>query len=223
MELRVDELAWFALLTPTDNGRYVHTCNQGHTRTSVLQQDRFQLLFQIGIHAIVDGYPREAVADFASSLERFFEFFYRFYCRLRTIPDGVSDANWASVRRQSERQLGLYIGCYLEVFENAAPVLNTHWSGFRNDVIHKGKIPTVDEAIEFGEVVAALLKPTMSEMQTKHHEILLHMDFERIAKASEGAPASTMSYPTFLAFHIGEEKSLRDAIRLASQPPWSYR
>lgn len=81
MELRVEDLAWFALLTPTDNGRYVYTCNQGHTRTSVLQQDRFQLLFQIGIHAIVDGYPREAVADFASSLERFFEFFYRFYCR----------------------------------------------------------------------------------------------------------------------------------------------
>ena len=63
-----------------DNGRYEITCPKGHTSITLLQQQKFELLFDIGAYAIVDGYYREAVSSFTSSLERFYEFFIKVLC-----------------------------------------------------------------------------------------------------------------------------------------------
>jgi hypothetical protein len=60
-----------------DDGRYEFTCPEGHTNVSSLQEQKFELLFEIGAFAIRDGYYREAVTSFASSLERFYEFFIK--------------------------------------------------------------------------------------------------------------------------------------------------
>ncbi len=60
-----------------DDGRYEFTCENGHTTVTVLQEQKFEVLFDLGAHAILDGYYREAVASFTSSLERFYEFFIK--------------------------------------------------------------------------------------------------------------------------------------------------
>ncbi len=60
-----------------DDGRYEVTCPKGHKSVTILQQQKFEVLFDIGAYAIVDGYYREAVSSFTSSLERFYEFFVK--------------------------------------------------------------------------------------------------------------------------------------------------
>ena len=51
-----------------DDGRYEVTCPKGHQAIVFLQQQKFELLFEIGAYAIADGYYREAVSSFAASL-----------------------------------------------------------------------------------------------------------------------------------------------------------
>lgn len=109
------------MVSPSDDGRYTFACERGHTGLTVLQQDRFQLLFEAGLHALIDGYPREAVADFASSLERFYEFYFRMHCRASGIARADEDKTWTVVASQSERQLGLYLSSYLSINGNCAP------------------------------------------------------------------------------------------------------
>ena len=47
---------------------------------------KFELLFELGINALIDGYPREAVSSFASALERFYEFFCQVAALALSIP-----------------------------------------------------------------------------------------------------------------------------------------
>ena len=59
-----------------DDGRYEVRCQAGHLNTVFLDNVKFELLFEMGLNALIDGYPREAVSSFASSLERFYEFYW---------------------------------------------------------------------------------------------------------------------------------------------------
>lgn len=58
-----------------DDGRYEITCEKEHRSVVILNNIKFELLFEIGLNATVDGYYREVVSSFASALERFYEFY----------------------------------------------------------------------------------------------------------------------------------------------------
>jgi hypothetical protein len=60
------------------SGKLTLRCEQGHTTVVALSIPAFELLFDFGCSALLDGYTREAVTSFASSLERFEEFTCRF-------------------------------------------------------------------------------------------------------------------------------------------------
>ncbi|MCB1615105.1 MAG: hypothetical protein KDI30_03730 [Pseudomonadales bacterium] len=51
------------------DGHYEFVCENGHTSVVRLQEEAFQVMFEMGLHAINDRYYREAVVNFASSLE----------------------------------------------------------------------------------------------------------------------------------------------------------
>ncbi len=57
-----------------DDGCYHTTCPLGHTQTVILENKKFQILFDLGIGALMDGYPGEAVGRVASPHERFYEY-----------------------------------------------------------------------------------------------------------------------------------------------------
>jgi hypothetical protein len=61
----------------TDDGTYEVRCGRGHISSVRLLNAKFELLFEMGLNALVDGYGREAVSSFAASLERFYEFYWR--------------------------------------------------------------------------------------------------------------------------------------------------
>jgi hypothetical protein len=66
-----------AVVPIADEVTYEVECSRGHRSFILLQQQRFEVLLQIGAYAIVDGCAREAVSSFTASLERFYEFFIR--------------------------------------------------------------------------------------------------------------------------------------------------
>jgi hypothetical protein len=51
------------------------TCDAGRENVFTLQKQKFEILFEMGAMALLDGYYREAGASVAVALERFFEFY----------------------------------------------------------------------------------------------------------------------------------------------------
>lgn len=186
-----------------DDGRYEVVCPKGHRATTLLQEQRFELLFEIGAYAIGDGYYREAVSSFAASLERFYEFFILAVLLDNEISsDAIAEA-WKYVAPQSERQLGAFIFLYTRQFHRPPALLDSKRTKFRNEVIHKGRIPNRSEALDYGEAVLAIVSPLLKE--AKEHlpkgvrkTISEHLSRTR-TKEDEGRLVTTTSIGTILS------------------------
>jgi len=191
-----------------DNGRYEITCSHGHKTITVLQQHKFEVLFDIGAYAILDGYYREAVSSFTASLERFYEFSIRVFLEKATSSDDLYQNCWKKVSSQSERQLGAFIFLWASFFKEVPAILSNEQVKFRNDVIHKGKIPTRDEAVKYGNVILEVLRPKIRMLQEKlpkevNKAIFYHLR-NRLSNADKGKQISTMSIKTIVSLSCGE-------------------
>ena len=142
-------------------------CPRGHLSHTALQQPRFELLFESGALALLDGYTREAVSSFAAAVERFYEYWINVtLVEAGHQPDVVADF-WKDVARQSERQLGAFLALYLRERSAPAPTLANKWVDFRNNIIHKGYWPSAAEAESYGNAVLQYIAPLLSELNQK--------------------------------------------------------
>jgi len=140
-----------------DYTAYQVVCDQGHISHLEIRLFPFELLFDSGTLAFLDGYYREAVGSFAASLERFYEICVRVLLRARDLEEEEIGELWKVMSRQSERQLGAYAALYGSRFREQPPLLPEKVAAFRNDVIHKGRFPRRDQAAEFGDTVLRLI------------------------------------------------------------------
>lgn len=158
----------------SDNGKYQVKCGAGHVTSVTLDNLKFELLFELGVNALVDGYPREAVSSFTSSLERFQEFFFRVVMAHFSVPSSAVETAWKAVSRQSERQLGAYISASLMLAKTPPTLLDPNKGvKFRNSVIHNGYVPNSDEAISFGDAVMTLINQALDTLRAVASDALL--------------------------------------------------
>jgi hypothetical protein len=64
----------FFIETIREDGLYAGKCPKGHGLLVATQTLRHEMLFEIALNAIKDGYYREAISSFAAAVERLFEF-----------------------------------------------------------------------------------------------------------------------------------------------------
>jgi len=191
-----------------DDSRYEHTCSNGHRTTTILQQQRFEILFEIGAHAILDGYYREAVSSFTSSLERFYEFAIRVFLDNASCPDTVVQECWKRVSSQSERQLGAFIVLWAATFKTTPNLLPQKSVELRNDVIHKGRIPTRDMVIKYGVAVLEVLRTQISAIQSQfpnevQRATLSHLSGSR-NDSDKDKTVATYGLRTIVSLMVGE-------------------
>lgn len=150
----------------SDDGRYEVHCGKGHITTVILDNVKFELLFEMGLNAIIDGYPREAVSSFASALERFYEFYWRVAMRHFKMPKEQVEKAWKPLSKLSERQIGAYSTAVILLTKKAPSLLNPNKHvPFRNKVIHNGYVPTEEEAISFGDTVMQLINDDLDKLR----------------------------------------------------------
>ena len=77
---------------------------------------------------------------------------------------------------------------------------------FRNGVIHEGKIPTRDEAVEFGQAVLDVARPLLVEAKEKFPNGIQALVLAHIRKASQNLPTQRgfMTIPTIISLNAGE-------------------
>lgn len=144
-----------ALLEIGNENLHQVICDKGHESSLVITQQKHEILFEVGANAIVDGYHREAISSFSASLERYYEFFIK-VISVELSCEEFKKA-WKQVASQSERQLGGYIFTYANVYHVSPDILSPSLTKLRNDVVHKGHIPSRLEAIDFGSAVAKII------------------------------------------------------------------
>ncbi len=173
------DINMFQLVEVRDNNTYELTCSRGHHTVTVLQQQKFEVLLEIGANAIIDGYYREAVSSFTSSLERFYEFAIRVLLENSTSseklgsPEKLFQDCWEDVSL-TERQLGAFIFIWAYCFGEKPKLLSKKvrlrsksLEKFRNNVIHNGIIPTKEEALKYGNAVIEVIRPNIQQLQER--------------------------------------------------------
>ncbi len=148
-----NESEWLPL---TESNLYVWRCRRGHHQSVSFRNPRFDLLFEVAIHALVDGYPRECISSSAAALERFYEFALRVMLHAdgaATSERRIFEEVWPQLRSSSERQLGAFISVWASEFGSAPRTLDEKVVKTRNDVIHKGKLASRSEAESFAQDV----------------------------------------------------------------------
>lgn len=142
------------------------TCPNGHHVKKFMATAKYEILYDMGIMALKDGYYREAVLDFAAALERFYEScVFSFWYKLRFDTITKMNEQWKEMSKQSERQLGAFCALYFAVIGNRAPLMNDKNIRFRNDVTHKGYFPTEKEATGYGKKIAEYIRGRIKELQ----------------------------------------------------------
>jgi hypothetical protein len=198
-----------------DDGVYLTTCPQGHEINMVLHNEHFEILLNFGMNAFLEGYFREAVVNMASSLERFYEF----YIELTTLKSGVEpaafDQSWKPISNQSERQLGAFIFLYTLNNKKTPNLLPSAQINFRNEVIHKGRIPEETKVLEFCDEVFMLLRSYIWELHDKEPEAVQTVRKRHIYQKHERAKFQSTSVsvaPTiFNLANTGEPHSRHDS------------
>jgi hypothetical protein len=103
------------------SGKLTLRCEQGHTTVVRLPIPDFELLFDFGCSALLDGYPREAITAFASSFERFLEFTCRFLLARRNVSFEGVDAWWKGGGQTKRATAGQLCGSLDSRFSQPAP------------------------------------------------------------------------------------------------------
>lgn len=222
-----------ALVRIPDDGVIKETCDRGHRTVTIVQQMKFELLSDMAIKAIVDGYYRDAVASFMGTLERLYEFFIQATCRKHCVTSEVFDATWRDMAKQSERQLGAFLAAYVLETGRAPKLLPQRMTEFRNGVIHKGKFPEPAEAISFGQAVVECSLPILDLLKSGSYscvveEIVGEYLVDRLQAAQRAdTQATTVSINCFLSLTNSEQNTIVESAvaqyRARPEMPWETR
>ncbi len=203
---------------------FLSTCSNGHKSITVLQNERFQLLFDMACNAYLNGDYKDSVANAASAVERFHEFFikvvslnpftesqelyYQQYNRFMK--------TWKNVDNQTERQTGGFLILYFCAFQALPPkYLDNNTSGFRNKVIHKGYLPKQKESFEYLEKSYMYMIEIIDSLRAKYDESIVCLSLcENRIKAEKMNSVLNLPVQTFAANSVinlnGTIKELRN-------------
>ncbi|ELY4216269.1 hypothetical protein SD377_004446 [Cronobacter turicensis] len=167
-----------------DGDIYEFTCPKGHNSVTKLNNQKFEILFEIGITAYRDGYTREAITSMSAALERFYEFYIRLTAFKHQVSFDIFESTWRSGLGYSERQYGAFLTAYLFTNKNNPPPSiekvrpqslgkkSKPWKEFRNDVTHKGTIPTSDEVVAYGDLLYQHIYSLISEIHNNENALI---------------------------------------------------
>lgn len=182
----------------SESTRYVCQCPNGHNAAYILQAFKFETLFDIGVDAFVDGYYREAVTTWSSSLERFYEFCVKILLRRAKVDKTEADKMWKNMSNQSERQLGAFLMGWTAAFGKAPALLPNPMVQKRNSAVHKGELPTREQALSYGAAVLANIREHTAVLRGNCLELILQLLMEQQVEARESRNDGVLS----LNYHV---------------------
>ncbi|WP_017797561.1 hypothetical protein [Oceanobacillus kimchii] len=162
-----------------DEGVYKLICSRNHQSTIIIQDEKFEVLFDIGSLALLNGYTIQAVASIAASVERFHEFCIKVFLEHNGTESSEVETAWKQLKNSSERQLGAFHVMYLNEFKKAPTIMKQNCVAFRNKVIHKGYIPTYSETKEYIKEMFYYIQSILQEVNPRYQTSYVKLALER--------------------------------------------
>lgn len=175
----IERVSTYDFVQVRDEDLYQYRCSKGHENLYFLKNEKFELLMESAIYAIQDGYYREAISSFSSSLERLQEYIIKVIFRKYNSSDKIFDSAWKKVSKQSERQLGAFIFLYVKEFKRLPDNLTDNERSFRNSIIHKGKFPTYEETLKYGQRILDITYNNLFEVRESLENIIRNISEEK--------------------------------------------
>lgn len=204
-----------------DDGVYEITCSNGHEKTYFVENDKYQVLFDLGLLAIENSFYREAVSSLAASLERFYE-----YCiKVMLVSKGtnMSDINktWKTISNMSERQVGAFNMLFLSTFNEVPVVFNNKMIKFRNDVIHKGYIPTKEKVLKYADEVHTFIISHLLKLKESHQpsmdKYVLARKSDLVQKYSNSSMVTCRFGTTINSYFIESKLNVKKSVYYLTQ------
>lgn len=187
-----------------DDGAYNVVCPNGHDNFIVDNNLKYQLLFESGLYAFVDGYFRESISSVWASLERFYEYASKVILASFDVPFGEIDKIVAETYGASEKQTGGFYYLYSARFSRPLKYLRTdkEWS-FRNKVIHKGYFPSEKESKEFITSVYNHITGILSDLNKDYYKQMVFIyGIENSKKSQKRNPDSAVNMLTAMQMPV---------------------
>jgi hypothetical protein len=140
-------------------------CPKGHNMVHFLDAEKFEILFDLGIMALLDGYSREAGSSIAAAIERVHQFAIEVF--LQHVEQAVFQSTWKELANDSKRQLGAFLMLYASAFGKKPPKISDKNVNLRNKMVHKGTIPTRDEIMGYARDMYQYMVNTVTELREK--------------------------------------------------------
>lgn len=191
------------------------TCDRGHKSALMLQSQKFEVLLESAANALLEGHTLEAASTLSSAYERFFEFAINVLCSKQKINEKGLQETFKQVSRQSERQLGAFLFLYLLEFGESYQI-NKELVEFRNQVIHKGYIPTPGEVESFGEKVYTEIYLVTQKLKLHCdediHSVVMKTLNDRNQELPSNMPRATSSTMFFSLSQAEQKASFSEAL-----------
>ncbi len=182
-----------------NDGSYNIECPEHHKTKVNLQNPKFEILFETGCLSFLDGYNFESVSSFTAAFERFLEFCIKILYLNNNKEMNNFDTIWKHVKNQSERQYGAFLFLYFNEFREIEPFPDNR-KEFRNNVIHKGYIPTAEETFDYGNFIYEFIKNLIRKFLNEKSELFNKITLWELSKKSNNQVlSSTMHMPTILS------------------------
>ncbi|MBW7473353.1 hypothetical protein K0T92_01185 [Paenibacillus oenotherae] len=170
-------------------------CRNGHEMTVVLQNFKFEILFELGLKALEEGYYREAVSSFAASVERFYECCIKIFINKSGLTDRKNyDNTWKLISNNSQRQMGAFYFLFLNEFNETPTQVKNNVENFRNKVIHQGIIPEYVEVYEYSKYLYGYLIEIIKKVKIRCESSIINILMEEVSDKS-----AKLEYPTWTA------------------------
>jgi hypothetical protein len=195
----------FDVQNVNSTGIYESKCKQGHDIINVCQNEHYEMLFDMGIDCLLNENYRDSLTNICASVERFYQWCIFTFSLSQQIDYALIESTWKLMSTQSERQLGAFYALYLNFFSEKPRFIDYKYVKLRNDVTHKGYIPTRDQAYEYAQAIFNYIQEIMKKILTQYSEQVKLVSITRLRSLYSGITekkrgfASTLFIPTCLS------------------------
>lgn len=179
-------------------------CTAGHARDVPVDALAHEVLFELGSHALLDGYDREALLDYAAAFERFQHFCGRFLLAQADTRSGAIEGWSRTVARQAERMLGSYVALWVQHFGEEPLLLPQTQVELRNQCAHGGLLPDRVQVLDYGgRVLEAIVSATWKLQSDFDHNPVEYWGF---LNNEMGEIVFPVGAPSFLRVNVLSER-----------------
>jgi hypothetical protein len=170
-------------ITKLDENCYISKiCDKKHLHITIIQNNKFEILFELACQAIRDRYYREAIISFASAKEEF----YLYYISIIFHSEHKDFQDFKDINCLSERLLGAFSYAY-QLKNGKKFLINDENTKLRNKVVHKGYIPKEQDTLSFADDVFKLINLNMDFLKDNFQEICTKYTHKTITERTQKA------------------------------------